>query len=170
MEEGYLVFLDPMPLVEYGMSFYDGQPRDDHGRFARGKRVVVAKTTGITGKVTLKEAESILSEPVIVTDKYGHNIIFHNGILEKYRDGVGRSGKDEDRLKSLGRAILAVREHNSGIIDLTNHNPPQRQYLHKIEEMKSIVVYVETLSGYVRGFIYNSHKNADKFLEKKRGR
>lgn len=36
-EEGYLVFLDPMPLLEYVRPFYDGQPRDNKGRFAHGR-------------------------------------------------------------------------------------------------------------------------------------
>ena len=168
----WLLVLDPQPIFQKSVwrAFWDGQPRTSDGRFTYGKRTAVAASTGITGKVTVKEAVKMLSHPFLASDPRGRKIIFDSFLIGKYRDGQGRKSKDEDRLRSLGMAVLAVQKMNGGMVRLEKHNPPQVQYLHKFGLKKAIVVYVEENTGRVRGFIYSSHKNADRFLDKKRGR
>lgn len=170
--EGFLAILDPMPLFpeDGAVVFYDGQPRDERGRFTFGKRIDIARTKGITGKISMAEALKILESPLAVWASDGRKAIFDGRLVRKYRDGIGRKdGATPNRLLHLGRAVFAVRETNYGVVDLPDHIPPQRQYLHKIGKRKAIVVYVDA-DDHVRSFIYNSHKNADRFLENKRGR
>ncbi len=172
MEEGYIVILDPIPLFpnENVFPFYDGQPREDNGQFREGKRLEVALTTGLNGKIIDKEAEIILSKERKYSDCKGRNVVMTSSILKKYRDGIGRASTDIKRLRHLGRVILAIQSPDSEIVPLPNHHPPQRQYLHKFSKKGAIVVYVNDDDDTLRGFIYSSHIPSDRFLKNKRGR
>lgn len=172
MEEGYIVILDPIPLFpnENGFPFYDGQPREDNGQFGKGRRLKVALSTGINGKITIKEAEIILEKNRTYSDSNGMKVVITSSILKKYRDGIGRASKEADRLRHLGKAILAIQSPESEILPLPNHHPPQRQYLHKFSKKGAIVVYVNDDDDTLRGFIYSSHIPSDRFLKNKRGR
>ena len=171
-EDGtFLAFVEPAPLFpDWEARLYDGQPRLKDGRFTYGKRAEVASSVGMAAQISIQDAEKALETPSVHSDACGRRVAFTGDLVRKYRDGVGRKGVDPARLRSLGRAVLAVRHPDTEVIELPHHNPPQRQYLYKFGGRGAIVVYVEVQDGKVRGFIYGSKRNADKFLAKKRGR
>ena len=130
----------------------------------------VAATLGIPGVVTVPEAMTMLSRGILARDAQGREVRFGDRLVGKYVAGLGRASTDVRRLQSVGRAVLAVRSANAGVVELPGHRPVQRQYLHRLGDKGAIVVYVEAETGQVRGFIYSTRGGADAFIQKMRGR
>ena len=112
----------------------------------------------------------MLSRGILARDAQGREVRFGDRLVGKYVAGLGRASTDVRRLQSVGRAVLAVRSANAGVVEHPGHRPVQRQYLHRLGAKGAIVVYVEVETGQVRGFIYSSHGAADAFIKKMRGR
>ena len=102
----------------------------------------------------------MLSRGILARDAQGREVRFGDRLVGKYVAGLGRASTDVRRLRSVGRAVLAVRSANAGVVELPGHRPVQRQYLHRLGDRGAIVVYVEAETGQVRGFIYTTARAA----------
>ena len=89
----------------------------------------------------------MLSRGILARDAQGREVRFGDRLVGKYVAGLGRASTDADRLRSVGRAVLAVRTANAGVVELPGHRPGQRQYLHRLGAKGAIVVYVEAETG-----------------------
>ena len=107
----------------------------------------VAATLGIPGVVTVPEAMTMLSRGILARDAQGREVRFGDRLVGKYGTGLGRASTDVRRLQSVGRAVLAVRSANAGVVELPGHRPVQRQYHHRLGAKGAIVVYVEAETG-----------------------
>ncbi len=96
-----------------------------------------------------------------------NNTVCHFGeyLYKKYVLGERKDGATPNRLIHLARAVEAVKNASVSVTELSGTNPPQTRYVHRLEEKKAIVVFVETATDNVRSFIY-TNKQLKAFLEK----
>lgn len=123
----------------------------------RGAYSAISKKSiqhGTIGTVSRSAALNALKSGFSVKAKGGKIVRFTSAMNKKYMQGKGRKdGKSPERLYHLGKAVTAVKYANSGIYHLKKDNPPQTVYLHRTGENSGMVVFTDTKTRHVRGFI-----------------
>ena len=123
----------------------------------RGARSAIGRNTimhGTTGTVSRSAAANALKTGFTVKAAGGEKIRFTSRLNNKYMNGNGRSqGPNPERLYHLGQAVTAARKANRGIFMLKGDNPPQIAFLHQTGKRSGMVVFADSATRTVRGFI-----------------